>query len=126
MADWIWNAAQEKGIIELEIDVLHDKVVPPELAIKPILIYLPRLRETIANSLLGNNFPVDFITEAQFIISLSHKFNAQRLLSCQAILKDKEGHMYEGKLYTEAAYERPFDAFATSWLDRFIAHLTKW
>ncbi|HRI79204.1 MAG TPA: hypothetical protein PLR06_06675 [Cyclobacteriaceae bacterium] len=47
MADWIWITAESKGITEIEIDILNDKVKPKELEIKPITAQLKELRETI-------------------------------------------------------------------------------
>ncbi|SRX75929.1 hypothetical protein AEQU3_02927 [Aequorivita antarctica] len=51
MADWIWNAATEKGINELTIDIINYKIHPKELQIKPLVIFLPKLKETIKKTL---------------------------------------------------------------------------
>ncbi|MEZ4805310.1 MAG: hypothetical protein R2852_07465 [Bacteroidia bacterium] len=103
-ADWIWNAANEKGVNEIEIDLLNDSVFPKELELKPIHAQLSRLRATIRITLENNKFPKDFIVDAKFNIFVSEKYKILRLLTCQAMLKDHEGRTYQGKIYTEQAY----------------------
>ena len=108
MADWIWNAAEGKGITDIEIDILNGTVNPRELQIQPIVVQLSRLRETITATLKSNDFPTDFIVDAKFQIYISQSQKSLRLMSCQAILTDKDGRTYQGKTYTERAYEPPF------------------
>jgi hypothetical protein len=91
MADWIWNAANEKEVTDIEIDILHDTVFPKELEIRPIIAQLNRLRETMKKVLNNNGFPTDFIVDAKFKIYISQKYKAMQLLTCQAVLIDKEG-----------------------------------
>lgn len=118
MADWIWNAANEKGVTDIEIDILRDTVDPKELEIKPITAQLSRLRDTIKTTLDSNDFPTNFIVDAKFKIYISQKHKALRLLSCQATVTDVNGRVYEGKNYTEQAYETPFKVFPVSLADR--------
>ena len=68
MADWIWNAANEKGVTDIEIDILRDTVDPEELEIKPIIAQLNQLRETIKATLDSNDFPTNFIVDAKIKI----------------------------------------------------------
>ncbi len=104
MSDWIWNAANEKNIIDIEIDIINETVSPAELQIRPITIQLQELRETIDKTLIKQRFDADFITEAKFIIFISQRQKVLKLFTCQAILKDIEGRVYAGKVYTERAY----------------------
>ena len=118
MADWIWNAAVEKNIMDVEIDILNECVTPAILQIKPITGQLHRLRENMQDALNSNDLPPDFITEAKFIIFISQKHIASRLLTCQGIITDKEGRKYVGKIYTEIAHESPFRVFPNSFFQR--------
>ena len=110
MADWIWNAATEKGFKDIEIDVLKIEVCPKEIQIKPITGQLHRLHETIVATLRANNFPTDFIIDARFKIIVRPN-RAHRLLFCQGTVTDKDGRVYEGKVYTQVAYEATFTVF---------------
>lgn len=111
MADWIWNASNEKGISEIEIDILNQTVSPASINIKQITTYLDRLKTTIDKELKNNGFQTDFIISAKFDIFISSKFKAQRLLTCTAALIDKEQRIYKSKTYTEKSYEDGFTVF---------------
>jgi hypothetical protein len=124
MADWIWNAANEKEVTDIEIDILNKKVKPTDLEIEPIIAQLFRLQETIEKTLKSNGFSPDFITEAKFNIYISQKYKAQKLFSCQAIVTDRDGKNYEGKTFTEKAYESSFRVFPIS-LSKRIKNLIK-
>lgn len=108
MADWILNAALEKGVTDIEIDILHSKVEPKELEIRPITGHLNRLLETIETTLDSNDFQADFIVEAKFKINIPESAKATRFFSCKAIVTDKDGRVYEGRNYTERAHETQF------------------
>jgi hypothetical protein len=125
MADWILNAAIEKDITYIEIDILQKKVEPKELEIRPITGHLGRLLETIEATLHSNKFPTDFIVEAKFKINIPESSKATRFFSCKATVTDKDGRVYEGRNYTERAYENPFRVFSTSFTDR-LRGLMKW
>ncbi|WP_157593288.1 hypothetical protein [Rufibacter tibetensis] len=118
MADWIWCAATEKGINELSLDLFTGTVNPLDLDIKPITIWFQRLRETISRTLESEGFENDFITEAKFDIFISKKFREQKLLTCTATLKDKEGREYIGRTYTEQAYEDNLHVFKPTLLEK--------
>jgi hypothetical protein len=118
MADWIWNAANEKKITDIEIDILTDHVKPKVLQIKPIVGHLPKLRETIQTTLKSNDLPGDFIKETKFIIYISQKHKTSRLLTCQGMVRDQEGKEYVGKIYTEKAYENPYRVFPLSMIQK--------
>ena len=90
MADWIWNASTEKGINEIEIDILNQIVSPTSINIKQITTYLDRLKNTIDKELINNGFQTDFIVFAKFDIFISSRYKIQRLLTCTATLIDKE------------------------------------
>lgn len=111
MPDWIWYAAEEKGVSDIEIDILKRSVVPKELEIKPIIVHLPQLEKTINKTLESNGFPAGFIVEAKISIYISQKHKALKLLSGTGKLKDVDGKNYEGNPFTERAYEKPFNLF---------------
>lgn len=111
MADWIWNASKEKGISEIEIDILNKSASPTSINIKQITTFLDRLRTTIDKELSNNGFETDFIISAKFDICISSRFKAQRLLTCTATLIDKEQRIYKSKTYTEKSYEDGFTVF---------------
>ncbi|WP_299207827.1 hypothetical protein [uncultured Dokdonia sp.] len=115
MSDWILNAASEIKISELVIDLMNETIEPKEMEIKPILAYLPRLKETIYLTLENENFESDFINSGIFKIELSKKYN---FLNCTAILTDKEGKEYIGKTYTEFSYEKKFKVFKPNIIER--------
>ena len=93
MADWIWNKASEKEESEVVIDILKATVKPSTIAIKPIVIQLPKLKNTILTRLKNGGMPSDFISEATFQIQLYEKTNT---LKCIAILTDTNGKRYLG------------------------------
>lgn len=112
MADWIWYAAEEKGIQDIEIDIINRTVLPKELEFNAVVAQLPELEKTIDKTLESNSFPKGFIVEAKMLIYISQKYKVQRLLSCTGLLKDKDGKIYEGKPITEKAYEKkPFKTY---------------
>lgn len=111
MADWIWSASTEKGISEIEIDILNKKVLPNTIEIKQIVTYLDRLKTTIDKELSNNGFESDFIVSAKFDIFISSRFRTQKLLTCIATLIDKEQRIYKSKTYTEKAYEENLTVF---------------
>ena len=115
MADWIWHAAHEKSVSDVVIDILQNTVDPKVLAIRPIIVHLPLLRETITRTLETNGFPPDFITDARLIIHISESHRTARQLTCKTNLTDQEGHLYEGRTYTEQAYEDRFRVFGGFW-----------
>ena len=119
MADWIWNAANEKQITDVEIDILNGSVNPKELEIKPIIVHLYQLRSTISKTLKSNSFPDDFITEAKFQIYISQKYKFFGLLTCKTFLEDMNGNKYEGNTYTEQTGVDPFKVFQKWESDRF-------
>jgi len=102
MADWIWNAATEKGINELTIDILNYKIHPRELQIKPLVIFLPKLKKTINKQLEREGFSPDFIIDAKFHIKI---LETENTLRCTPILKDREDKTYLGKVH----FEHPYD-----------------
>jgi len=108
MADWLWNTATEKGITELTIDIINYKIHPKELQIKPLVVFLPTLKETIKKTLEVEGFPADFIKEAKLHIKL---FKEENRLRCTAILTDSENKKYIGKEYTEHPYDNNFKVF---------------
>ncbi len=93
MADWIWNIAIQKGYIELVIDIQKSTITPKVLALKPILIQVPKFKNTIQEILKSEGKPTDFIIEATFQIQLYEKENT---LKCLAILTDINGKKYLG------------------------------
>ncbi|MBG43789.1 MAG: hypothetical protein CL530_07450 [Aequorivita sp.] len=111
MADWIWNAATEKGINELTIDILNYKIHPRELQLKPLVIFLPKLKETINKQLEREGFSPELIIDAKFHIKL---FEVENRLRCTAILTDSDNNKYIGKEYTEYPYDNNFKIFKSS------------
>lgn len=109
MADWISNAAKEKKIISLEIDLLKQTVSPTDLQIKPILIHLPKLKETISKTLENNGFQNNYITQAKFKIKF--KNNSYSSLYCIATLTDQYGATFESSEYCERAHEDSFKVY---------------
>jgi hypothetical protein len=118
MADWIWNAAIEKNIKDIEIDILNEKVNPGILHIKPIIGYLPKLKETIQTTLKSNDLPDNYIKDAKFIVYISQRHKTSRLLTCQCVITDREGKEYAGKVYTEQAMEDPYQVFPLSLIQK--------
>ena len=119
MADWIWNAAAEKGISYVEIDITHKLVTPKNLNLEPILAQLPVLEETISKTLHSQGFPEGFITEAKFHITLSGLENGSRRITCNTVLVDKDGRTYTGNPYHETSYEN-FRVFQSTLLNRIF------
>jgi hypothetical protein len=111
MADWIWCAADEKNVSDIEIDILKKTVNPKSLEINPITAYLDRLQETIKKELVANGFENDFIKSAKFEISISEKDKQKKLFRCVAILKDNDGKMYKSKIHTDTSLRRKFQVF---------------
>lgn len=111
MADWIWNAANEKNISDIQIDIINQTVIPQELQIKPITAQLIYLHQTIKKELTNNGFSDDFITKAKFEIYISPENRVQKFFSCLATLEDKDGKTYRSKPYAEMAYETNFQVF---------------
>jgi len=116
MADWIWNAAEEKQISEIKIDILKKTVEPVELEIKPITVYLDLLQETIRKELSANGFESDFIKSAKLQIVLPDK--RKKLLNCESTLIDKNERIYKSKKYSEVAYDNKFKVFQFSVVEK--------
>lgn len=108
MPDWIWYAAQEKSIVNIEIDILNGTVYPEEMQFNAITAQLPKLAETITNTLDSNGFNKEFIVEAKIYIIISQD---KKQLSGAGKIKDIDGRIYEGKSITENAYNKPFSIY---------------
>ena len=111
MADWIWNAASEKYVSDIKIDIINKTVIPKDLQIQPLTIHLIRLQQTIKKELINNGFIEDFIVKAQFEIYISPENNSQKIFGVVVTLEDKEGTIYRSKPYAEKAYETEFQVF---------------
>ena len=111
MADWILNAANEKNVSDVQIDIINQTVTPQDLQIRPITAQLSSLQRTIKNELANNGFSVDFIVKAKFEIYISPESRIQKFFSCLATLEDKDGKVYKSKPYTEMAYGETFQVF---------------
>ncbi|MAM28702.1 MAG: hypothetical protein CMC13_06730 [Flavobacteriaceae bacterium] len=68
-------------------------VTPKELAVKPITTHLPKLKNTIQETLKDEGMSSNFTTEATFQIQLYKKENS---LKCIAIITDANGKKYLG------------------------------
>lgn len=101
MSDWIVNAANDFKIQKLEIDILNNRILPQELNIKPLLVYLESLRQIINKTLESNNLPKGFVIEAKFIIRIT---NARELI-CENYVKGENEKYYKTKDYSEQSYE---------------------
>lgn len=104
MPCWIWKQASELGITELEIDILNKTTTPAEMSSKPILAYLDKLEAIISKTLASNQFEQDFFTEAKLVIEINMLDATLNQVSCQGVLKDKEGKIYKGKIIKDTAY----------------------
>lgn len=104
MACWIWKLASELKITELEIDIINETTTPAEIKSKPIIAYLDQLRDTISKTLISNEFDSNFIVKAKFKVWITKQDAAIRQISCQGIVEDIDGRVYEGKVYNETAY----------------------
>jgi hypothetical protein len=108
MADWIYHAAKDLKVQEINIDILSDRTDPSGLEIRPILYGLSELRQTIKKILTSNKFPPDFIIKASFQIRLTNESGSKRLLKVRGLAEDKFGKVYEGHIYNEYAFEDSF------------------
>lgn len=122
MADWIWHTAVKNNVDIVEIDIINEKVTPTSVHIKPIVSQLHRLQETIKLILTSNNFPSDFITTAHLHVKLLKDSKTHRFLEVKSIAIDKNGKIYESKVYSEQAYE---DGFNNTFLDSIKGLFTK-
>lgn len=118
MADWIWCAANEKNVSDIEIDILRKTVNPKSIEIKPITAQLTYLEQTIKKELKGNGFPDDFIKSAKFEIYISPENKVSKVFSCVATLTDTEGKTYRSKPYAEMAYENDLQVFKPTLADK--------
>ncbi len=124
MADWIWNAANEKNVSDIEIDIMNQKIFPQALQIKPIVEQLSRLQQTIKKELTSNGFSEDFIVKAKFEIYIAPENKAQKIFSCLATLEDKDRNIYRSKPYAEMAYEDKFKVYKITLADRIKSIFT--
>jgi hypothetical protein len=104
MACWIWKRASELEITEIEIDIINGTTKPPKFKSKPIVAYLGQLRGIISKTLLSNGFDPSFIDSAKFKVWITKQDAVLRQVSCQGIVEDIDGRIYEGKVYKETAY----------------------
>jgi len=111
MADWIWNAANERNVSDIQIDIINKVITPKDLQIQPLTTQLIRLQETIKKELINNGFADDFIIKAKFEIYISPENRFQKILAVLATLEDKDGKIYRSKPYAEKAYEADFQVF---------------
>ncbi|MBD8348920.1 hypothetical protein [Dysgonomonas sp. HGC4] len=118
MADWIWNAANEKSVKDIRIDIINQKVFPQELQITQITSQLHFLQQTIGKELINNGFPDDFIMKAVFEIYISPENRIRKIFGCLAILEDKDGNVYRSRPYAEMAYENNFQVYKPTLSER--------
>ena len=111
MADWIWNAAYDRNISDIQIDIIKETIIPKDLQIQPLTVGLIRLRETIKKELKNNNFTEDFIEKAYIEIYISPELKNQKIFGVLVTLEDKEGKVYRSKPYTQMVYGKYFEVF---------------
>jgi len=111
MADWIWNAAKEKNVSDIQIDIINETVTPKDLQIQPLTTQLIRLQQTIKKELVNNGFADDFIVKAKFEIYISPENREEKMFGVFVTLEDKDGKIYRSKPYAEMAYETDFQVF---------------
>ncbi|HEX7413000.1 MAG TPA: hypothetical protein VF411_03060 [Bacteroidia bacterium] len=104
VSQWIWDTAMEKKCKVITIDILKETVLPKEMQVKPIIVYLYTLRATIKKILTSTGFDEDLITIAKFDIKLSENIGIDRHLICVATIIDKDGKIYIGKEHKEPAW----------------------
>jgi len=111
MADWIWNAAKEKNISDIQIDIINKTVTPKDLQIQPLTAQLIKLQQTIRKELVNNGFSYDFIVKGKFEIYISPENKVQKTFDVSVTLEDKDGKNYRSKPHAEIAYEEDFQVF---------------
>jgi hypothetical protein len=104
-ADWIWNAANDKNVSDIKIDIIKETIIPKELQIQELTGGLCTLRQTIKKELENNGFSEDFIKKAQFEIYITPAYKNDKFFGVIATLEDKDGNIYRSKPYIEKAYE---------------------
>lgn len=117
MADWIWNAANEKKVRDIEIDILNESVEPKVLQIRPIISQLPKIRDTIQTTLKSHNFPDDFITAAKFIIYISQKHKASTGYLSRRYNRQRREEIFRENLH-RADLEDPYHVFPHSLIQK--------
>lgn len=103
MADWIYNGMIEFKIDEVIIDTFSEDIMPMEISIMPLKLYLPTLRRIIKKTLLSNEFEDDYIKSAKLIIKLDISIN--RTLICKSEVIDINNKIYECKEVIIKSYE---------------------
>jgi hypothetical protein len=114
IADWIWNAAKEKNVSVIQIDIINQTVAPKDLQIQPLTAPLIYLQQTIKKELINNGFSENFIDKANIEIYISPESRNQKTFSVLTVLEDKDGKIYKSKPYTEMAYNTDFQVFKPS------------
>mgnify|MGYP007009150999 FL=1 len=102
MSDWLVNAANDLKIDKVDIDIINNQILPKELNIKPLLVYLENLRQIIVKTLENNSIHKDFIVEAKFRVLI----NENRELICENFVKGENGKIYKTKDFKEKSFEK--------------------
>ena len=118
MEDWIWSAAKENNVSNIEIDILQKKVIPKSIEITPITAQLPLLEETINRELTVNGFSTGFFRSAKFEIYISDENKTKNIFHCIATLEDNDGKVYTSKRYTQLAPTIHLPAYKPSLIDK--------
>jgi len=102
MVDWICNAAREKSVMGVQIDIINKTAIPKDMQIVPLMGYLSLLQETIKKELTKNGFTDDFIVKAIFEIYISPE--NLNIVIVVATLADKDGNIYRSKPYEAMSF----------------------
>lgn len=111
MADWLNYIAREKGIKEIEIDILNNRIEPKETDIKPLKADLSKLREILKKELSNNGFQMGFIKNAvlKFEVPIDNS-RIKNTVYCYPFIEDETGKVYKPKKrIIETAYEVDFN-----------------
>ncbi len=95
--DWIVNGANEVGVSNVRIDLLKEKIDPPEMKFHALIFPIRYSIPIIHKELEGNGITKDYIKEAIFDIEI----NDNREIICNSFTVGEDGRVFKAKKYHE-------------------------
>ena len=111
---------------EIEVDIINDKISPPECQSKALTAWNDEFRILIKKVIEQEGFDESFIKEAKMMLQIRSRKGQNNIVLCEVLLKDENGKSYKNKKpIQDEAFEPPFEPFSIIDKRRYLSPSSK-